>query len=162
MVNYKFDQKQKKEVLKIIELVNLGKFPIVKINDEIFEECYLENNMFAKIVGAKVDEVTENDDENDIVYNFTLDFSDFEKENTNKESRNFRNQKTNEYNLTATEAGYKPSNCIENVFHSITHGKIFFELEDENVLLNQYMKEGSEKSYTEWLEDIVLKSRKSS
>ena len=28
-------------------------FPVVKINDSIFEDCYLEKNMFARLISAK-------------------------------------------------------------------------------------------------------------
>lgn len=156
MSMYTYDETQKNELLRIIDLVSEGCRPIVKINDEIFEDCYLENNMYAKIISITLDEKAIVNGVEDLCYSFKLDFSLFEEENKKKESSNYFNSSNSMYDLTATEAGFKPKNCIEEVYHSITHGKIFFSIVKDNVLLEEYLSKKIECSYVDWLEKRIL------
>lgn len=162
MSNYGYNPKQKEELLNIIKLLDDGVFPVVKINDSIFEDCYLEKNMFARLISAEWEGSYQRQDEEneDIVYIFKLDFKEFENDNIKKESSVYYDKKNNDVLITASEAGYKPKNCVEDVCHSINHGKIFFELQDDNSLINEFLKSNSPLSYVEWLENIVLSSRK--
>jgi hypothetical protein len=159
MTKYVYNQEMFDIAKSVINSVENGKEVLVIINNEIFEDCYLENKMFAKIIGVKI---YENDIDNDgkqiIDYEFTMDFSDFDLENQKKESHSLKNPKTGQYTLTSTEAGFKPKDLKETVLHSITHGKLFFDL-PKGDLINEYIKEKKEVSYVEWLENIILKSR---
>lgn len=141
-----------KNILSVIENLKNGIQPIVKINDHIYEDSYLEDGMSARLIGA---EIEDDSDPEDIVYLFFLDFSEFDAENTAKETRKYLNSRTGNYELTSTEAGFKPKSLKAKVCHSVTLGEMFFSLNDDNMLFKKYMEEKSDITYTKWLENIV-------
>jgi len=155
---YTYNKEQHKALNGLINLIQSGANPIVVINDEIFEDCYLEKGMKAKIISVENESSDSVDGCIDEVFKFVLDFSDFDSFNMIFETANFHNNETGEYDLTASVAGYKPKDFKESVFHSITHGKIFFDICDDDKtskLINKYKTSDFNGSYVEWLESLV-------
>jgi hypothetical protein len=161
MSDYSFNSAQKAKAMQLIEAVNNGLRPVVLINDEIFDDCYLESGMIAtleKCIPEEDDLIVEGNQ--DLCYKFVLNFKDFEEQNLGLESANYRNTETGEYDLTGTEAGCKPGNLKETVFHSITHGKLFFSVCEGDTLFNEFISSKSNESYINWLETMVISLRK--
>lgn len=157
--SYVYNLEQHKQLKQIINLVRSGVTPIVVVNDEIFEDCYLEKGMKAKLIWAELESNDVVDGFPDEVFMFTLDFKDFDDFNMLLESQNFRDPKTGLFNAKASDIGYKPNDLKETVIHSITHGKIFFDLIENDKtfeLIKKYNESHFKGSYIEWLESQIV------
>lgn len=146
--------------LAIINSIKLGLRPIVTIQSNVFEEAFLEEGMKARIISLSSD----NEENDDVVYEFVLDFSEFYDFNKQFAVPNYYDS-NREPTLTAEEAGYMPSNKRERIHHSINYETLFFVIDSQSSieLAEEYSKlETSIKdklSYTEWLENELIKSR---
>ncbi|ELP5903013.1 hypothetical protein QTV49_005070 [Vibrio vulnificus] len=127
ITSYDYNAEQRNQLLQLEVDINSGYQPIVVINPEIFEECFLEPNMRARLVNMELNEKSETKGQEDLIYRFTLDFSEFYTFNKPLAQANYFD-KTGNPCLTAEEAGLKPDNNKEVIYHSITHGKVFFDL----------------------------------
>lgn len=160
ITQYVYNENQHMYLLALRDAVAAGQYPEVVINREIFEECYLESGMMARLIGLEFNtSETDGDGNEDLCYKLTFDFKEFDKHNIALESADWWNPETNAYDLTGTESGAKPSNFVESVYHSITHGKICFDVVDSRVteLINAYEQSGYT-SYVAWLESLLIDS----
>lgn len=158
--DYVFNAFQYEKMKELLERVDNGYRPIVIINSEIFEDSYLESGMKARIVRMVITEEVQRKTGVNVECQFTLDFSEFVEFNQMLETAEYRNEKTGKYDLTATQANAIPSDFKEDVFHSISYGKIFFEeISESSAALYAEFKQGSGDSYIGWLESELLKAR---
>lgn len=140
----------------LIDLVQTGVKPVVKINDKIFEDCYLDSGMLARLVAVNVIDKDTSDEH----VQYIFDYEDFMEINRKMEVPDYRNPKTNDFDLTATEINYDHGNFRETSFQAMDDEDICFELV-KNDLLDEYLeKKEAEQSYVEWLEALVRESRK--
>lgn len=144
------------KVLSIIEMLKSGLKPVIQINNKIFEDCYLEEKMLARLINVNVlDSGTEDEH-----VEYTFCYKEFIDENRKRESSNYYNSKTGNYDLTATEADYNHSNYREMSYQAMSDDEICFEIV-ENDLLNEFLNLKIEnQTYVEWLESLVKEHRK--
>ncbi len=162
-MTYELNIKQKNEMLTLIEQINNGFIkPIVRINNKIYEECFLEANMKARIISCALESKSKTKGEDDLVYVFVLDFSEFAEENKQYAVGDYFDSNRVAC-LTAEQAGKMPKSLREECFHSITHDDMFFEILDQDrlELFVKYKEEVPEnervnRTYIRWLEDQVM------
>ncbi|HHJ3076618.1 TPA: hypothetical protein ACPVZG_000408 [Vibrio parahaemolyticus] len=157
--NYSYNEEQRNQLLQLESDIKSGYQPIVVINDEIYEDYFLEPNMRARLVDMELDEKSETNGQEDLTYKFTLDFSEFYTFNKPLAQANYFD-KTGNPCLTAEEAGLKPNNNKEVVYHSITHGKVFFDrAPDSSTKIYEHYLSGINEhgfnSYVTYLENMV-------
>ena len=146
----------KTKILHIVDLLKSGIKPIVQINNKIFEDCYLEDKMFARLINAKILEYGTEDEH----VQYTFCYKEFINENRKLESSNYYNSKTGDYDLTATEIDYKHSDYRDISYQAMKDDEICFDI-IENDLLNEFLNlELENQTYVEWLESLVKKHRK--
>ncbi|MDK9789784.1 hypothetical protein [Vibrio sp. D431a] len=159
-----YNKKMKEEMFALKQHVNDGARPVVVINKEVFEECYLEPNMRARLVSLNLSPLCEpltGAEDEEIVFRFTLDFAEFHESNKVFAEPSWLD-KNGQPTLTAEEAGYRPENDRLVYDHRITSGSMFFDLEDEGAseLFSKYQLEMEsahvQVNYTTWLEQKLL------
>ncbi len=140
----------KSEIL--IKVVSSGKLPVVKVTDGIVEHFQegLDPGMLAKVKGAAITD----DGEIEIL----LDLNPFIGHNKSVAHPNFYNNK-GEAVLTWFETGFYPDNGIY-LIGFLEDADLPFEFTENNSLLNEYVVDGSDKGYVEWLEMKVQELRK--
>ncbi|ENK2263008.1 hypothetical protein AB3A98_003055 [Vibrio parahaemolyticus] len=136
------------ENIVLFELIQSGTKPVVRINETIFVDSFLEPGMKARVIGCQHDHLDS--------WEFVLDFSEFYEENK---------QYMTEYSdgLNAEESGRVPKRMKESVYCSISFHPLAFDALDE-ARLGLYLKYQSEvpekeratNSYMHWLESKVL------
>lgn len=156
---YDYNAEQRNQLLQLEADINSGYQPIVVINSEIYEDNFLEPNMRARLVNMELDEKTVTGGREDLTYKFTLDFSEFNTFNKPLAQANYFDKNGNPC-LTAEEAGHKPKSNKDIVYHSITHGKIFFDLApDSSTKIYEHYLSGINEhgfnSYLAYLENMV-------
>lgn len=159
ITSYNYNAEQRNKLLQLEADINSGYQPIVVINPEIFEDSFLEPNMRARLVNMELDEKSDTDGREDLTYRFTLDFSEFYEFNKPLAQANYFDKAGNPC-LTAEEAGFKPHNNKEVVYHSITHGKVFFDLapDSSTKIYELYLSGINEhgfSSYVTYLENLA-------
>jgi hypothetical protein len=158
MNQYLYNEKQENEMIVLMRSIKNGLRPVVIINDEIFEDAYLENQMMARIIDVSLDDELSVAENPDLIYEFTLDFSEFKDSNQKLETNSYYDSDGNPI-LTSSEAGYRPKNLKESVCHSINHGSVFFSLV-KNEFIDEYLSTNLSQSYTGWLENELTLLRK--
>jgi hypothetical protein len=157
---YEFDKELFDQQKIMFNRVNSGSTVDIEISEGIFEEMYLEKGMRATIIAMTVDicEMDSNGKTKDTIIKVTFDFSKFDEFNTPLQSHNWYD-KAGVACLTATEAGQKPKNCIEDTFVSMSHSPFpFFELESSSMkMYNIFQKVPTHLSYVQWLEETLDK-----
>ena len=146
----------KTKVLSILDLLKSGTKPVIQINNKIFEDCYLEEKMLARLINAQIlDSGTEDEH-----IEYTFCYKEFIDTNRKLESPNYYNSKTGNYDLTATETDYKHSDYREMSYQAMSDDEICFDIV-ENELLNEFLNlETENQTYVEWLESLVKEHRK--
>ncbi|PLS18892.1 hypothetical protein CVD28_00385 [Bacillus sp. M6-12] len=139
-------------VKELYELVKSGKHPIVKFNEKTHEfiEESLDPQMMGKIIG-----VTQEYEDS---YRFRLDMNGFEAHNQSVAQQDWRD-KEGVPCLTWFEVGRYPADGIEAVYLPVD-AKAPLEIVEEDSLFGEYISEKSDKSYVEWLEEMVNRCRK--
>ncbi|MBT3123369.1 MULTISPECIES: hypothetical protein [Bacillus subtilis group] len=135
----------KSEIL--MKVVNSGKLPVVRVTDGIVEHFQegLDPGMLVKVKGV----TTTDDGEIEIL----LDLEPFIDHNKSVANPNFYNSK-GEAVLTWFETNFYPDSGIY-LIGFLEDADLPFEFTENNSLLNEYVAEGSDKGYVEWLEDRV-------
>ncbi len=144
-----------KKIESLLQAFKDGFRPVVVINEKIFEDCYLEKGMLARLTKVAIEE--EGTPDQHIQYSF--DYNDFMETNKQFESPNYYNKSNGNYDITATQADYRHGDGIESSYHEMNDDEMPFEILD-NPLFEEYLNSESKDSYVSWLENIVKESRK--
>ena len=144
-----------KKVESLLQAFKDGFRPVVVINEKMFEDCYLEKGMIARLKKVVIEE--EGTPDQHIQYAF--DYNDFMETNKQFESPNYYNPSNGNYDLTATQSDYQHGDCTESSYHDMSDEEMPFEILD-NPLFEEYLNTESKDSYVSWLENIVKESRK--
>lgn len=154
-------KEQAEFLIALTEQINSGYHPTVRVNNEIYEECFLEQNMMAKVVAAHCDDPKDN------LYEFVLDFSDFHESNKAFAGANYFDMFDKSIGMmTAEEAGYRPTYMREAVYCAISNEKCCFDVVDEPrlQLFQDYIDtvpkaERKTRTYIHFLEESLLTTK---
>lgn len=139
--------------MKIEEFIKLckNKKPIIKMKGNIYE--YAEESFDPEMIGKVIDVYMEDDDS----YCLLVDMNGYEKHNKLVAVHNWEDDK-GEFTLSWFDTKYYPKNGIEALYVPLNHN-VPFEIINPSYLFSNYLKDKSNKTYVEFLEDIILDLR---
>ena len=163
----KFSKNRFEENKQLIKDIEAGKEIVVEFTDTLLDEVYLEKGTRAVLTSMSLEDAyATKGTEDDLIYEFTFNFKNFDDYNLTQEKPNWCDD-NGDYILTATEAGYKPQNFIETHFYSITHLDLPFTIinNENKEIFEKYKREvkttkESIPSYISWLENRIISLEK--
>lgn len=137
------------EFIKFFE--NNGRRPVLCVaNKEIFEDLGLEEGCKFYVVGFDIEDVY---DGIDVVYEFTLDFSQFEEENKKFMSKSWYGRNTNEL-LYWYDTSYYPKDFRLSLYSDVGYD-CGFDIFETTELYKKYINSGFSGPYVDYLEMLV-------
>lgn len=138
------------------EMVSSGIDVIVEFTEQVEDmECRFEKGMRAYVTGVSLA-----DSSNMVTVNF--EEKEYREYNKGLEKSIWYNRQKNEYNLKWSEDEYNKNYEGKESLYEMENETIhnFFVVENESSkLFNQYLKENSDKTYVQWLEEKVINQK---
>lgn len=138
------------KIKTLVDLVKAGRKPVVKFTGYVMDEIFGEDGMLAEVTGISKDEHC---------YKATFEYGNFRTHNTALMARDWflsdsMAEKLGRTQGTAIESGNINDDLVEDIYLEL-EGDINLELVEDNPVLNEYMKSGSQDTYVVWLEKFI-------
>lgn len=139
------------KIKDFVKLCNSGINPVIKMNKNICD--YAEDSFDPEMIGKVVDVKIEYEDS----YCLLIDMNGYEKHNKSVASYDWFDEE-GIAKVTWFDTKYYPKDGVEPLYLPFD-GDIPFEIINQNYLFSNYLKSGSDKTYVEFLENLVMELR---
>ncbi len=138
------------KIKTLVDLVKAGRKPVVKFTGYVMDEIFGEDGMLAEITSISKDEHC---------YKATFEYGKFKSNNDPLMAHDWFLSDAKKAQLgrsqgTAIEAGNIKDDLVEEIYLEL-EGDINLELAEDNPILNEYLKSGSQEAYVVWLEKFI-------